>query len=107
MAEDTEALMRNEMMEDVDEDRKERDGNFYGHKTDGEEPGARDENFFESVGLCCCPKLSIKQFIVIITLVELVTFIVTCSIYGLSSQEFLAPDARGIAWGWSDVRKIR
>lgn len=34
-------------------------------------------------------------------------FIITCCIYGLSNSDFLAPDTRGISWGWSDVKKIR
>ena len=41
--------------EDTDND------NFYGWVADKYEPsGARDEHIFESIGLCVCPKISIK-----------------------------------------------
>ena len=90
-----------------DPDTGERIGNFYGFKTNGDPPDAREENCFQSLGRFCCPKIWITQFIVIITIVELVIFIITCSVYGLSNSDFLAPDPRGISWGWSDVRKIR
>lgn len=82
--------------------------NFHGWVADKYEPsGARNENIFESIGFCVCPKISIKQFIVIISLIELFIFIVTCCVYGLDNSAFLAPDMRGISWGWSDVKKIR
>lgn len=68
---------------------------------------ARDEDYCRSIILCCCPRLGWLQFITIITLVELVVFIVTCSVYGLDNFALLAPDMKGIEWGWSDVRKIR
>ena len=59
--------------------------NFYGHKTNGEDSGARDENIFESLCCCICPKISITQFVVIISLIEIVVFIITISVYGLSN----------------------
>lgn len=90
-----------------DLDTGERKGNFYGHKTNGEESDARDENCCQSLGRFCCPKISILQFTVIISIIEIVIFIITCSVYGLSNSDFLAPDTRGISWGWSDVKKIR
>lgn len=70
-------------------------------------PKARDEDYCRSIILCCCPRLSWLSFIAIITLVELAVFIITCCINGLHPSALLAPSMEGIAWGWSDVRKIR
>lgn len=76
--------------------------------TDGEESRAREEGLFESVGLAVCPKISWTQFIVIISIIEFVTFVISCCIYGLSNRDALAPDSKALALlGWKDARKIK
>jgi len=86
--------------------------NFFGFTADLDAeydgiPKARDEDYCRSICLCFCPRIGWLQFITIVTLVELVVFIITCSVYGLDDHSFLGPNMKALAWGWSDVRKIR
>lgn len=60
-------------------------------------PEGREENYFESIALFCCPKIRLVSFIVIVTLVELVLFVVSCSINGgISNWAFLAPKQKSL-----------
>ena len=84
-----------------------REGGQYYFKSKGDESGARNENYFESICLCICPTISIRQFIVIISLFEILVFIISCSIYGVTNEEFLAPDPHALELlGWQDCKKI-
>ena len=65
---------------------------FYPFESNGEESGARDENFCLSLKLFCCPKLTIFQFIVIISIIEIVIYIISLCIWGLSNEDILAPN---------------
>ena len=83
-------------------------GGQYGYKSDETKSQAREENFFESICLCMCPTISWKQFIVWVSLFEIFLFIVSCSIYGLNNEAFLAPDPHALEiLGWQDCRKIK
>ena len=85
-----------------------KDGQYF-YKTDGvDEPEGREENFFWSICLCFCPTISWKQFIVWISLFEILVFIISCSIYGIKNEAFLAPDPHALQLlGWQDARKIK
>ena len=76
-------------------------GQYY-YKEDGyDDSEARDENFFWSICLCICPTISWKQFIVWVSLFEILVFIISCSIYGVSNEAFLAPNPHALAiLGW-------
>ena len=80
----------------------------YEWQNNGLKSNARNESLFESVILSTCPKLSWTQFIAIISIIEFVTFIISCCIYGLSNAEAFAPDSRSLALlGWKDAKKIK
>lgn len=69
--------------------------NFFGPlriRKNGEDSKAREEWFFESLKLFCCPKLNWLTFISIISIIEIIVFIVSLCIFGLSNDSFLAPD---------------
>jgi hypothetical protein len=79
-------------LKDINDEEFQPDGAYY-YEADGEEKGARDEAFFQSLGLCCCPSISWCSFIVIITLVEFAVFILSLCLYGGPTQSaFLAPN---------------
>jgi len=86
-----------------------RDEDYYNFWwSNGTESKARDEWLLSSVAICCCPKISWKQFIVIISIIEAITFIISLSIYGLSNSEAFAPDPRATeVMGWKDAKKIK
>ena len=65
-------------------------------KTNGEKSEAREENFFNSLRIFCCPKLGITQFIAIVSIVEFLVFIISICVYGLNNEAFLAPDYDGL-----------
>lgn len=76
-------------------------GQYYHKDNCVDESGARDEGFFWSICLCICPTIGWCQFITIISLIEIVVFIVECSIRGVNNYEFLAPDAHAMEMmGW-------
>jgi len=80
----------------------------YDYTSNGKKSEARSEGFFESIGLATCPTISWTQFIVIISLIEVVTFIISCCIYGLSNSEAFAPNPRALALlGWKDAKRIK
>lgn len=75
---------------------------------DVDKSGARSEGFFESICICWCPTISWMQFIVWISLFEIFIFIISCCIYGVRNEEFLAPDPHALdLLGWQDTRKIK
>jgi membrane associated rhomboid family serine protease len=77
-------------------------------RSNGEPSMARDENIFESLKLFCCPKLGIFQFISIISILEIIAFIISLCIYGVSNEEFLAPDSRALAvMGAADAKSTK
>jgi len=79
----------------------EENGQYYFEPNMVDDSSARDENFFESICLLCCPAISWGQFVVIISLVEFGIFIISCCIYGVSNEEFLSPDPHALEiLGW-------
>lgn len=46
--------------------------------------------------LFCCPKLDWLQFISIISFLEILVFIISLSVYGISNDSFLAPNYHGL-----------
>lgn len=68
----------------------------FGFESNGEPSKARDENLFQSLRHFCCPYLSILQFIVLISFVEIFIFIISLVVYGVSNEDFLAPDYYGL-----------
>ena len=89
-------------MEDKKKQPKKKDEElYYPFVSNGNKSEAREENFFYSICLCNCPTISWASFIVIISLVELVIFIISCSIYGITNEEFLAPNPHALEiLGW-------
>ena len=78
-----------------------KEGGRYYFPNNDEDSKARDENCFQSICLCCCAPIHILQFIVIVSLLEILVFIISCSIYGLSNDEFLAPNPHALELlGW-------
>lgn len=69
---------------------------------------ARDENIFGSLRLFCCPKLELFSFISIISILEVIVFIISLFIFGVSNDDFLAPDSRALAvMGAADAKSTK
>jgi membrane associated rhomboid family serine protease len=80
----------------MDEEEEDVHGPYPFKRDDIEESKARDENFFTSLSLFCCPKLTWLQFISIISILEVIVYIISLSVYGVSNESFLAPDYHGL-----------
>jgi membrane associated rhomboid family serine protease len=81
---------------------------YYPFESDGDEKVARDENFFVSLKVFCCPKLSFFQFISIISILEIIVFIISLSVYGVSNEAFLSPNYRGLhQMGAADAKSTK
>ena len=52
---------------------------------------ARKENCCQSIILFSCPKLTIWSFIAIVSILEVIVYIISLCLYGLDNQKFLAP----------------
>jgi len=85
------------------------DVEYFPFKTNGEESEARDENFFTSLRLVCCPRLGWLQFISIISIIEALIFIVSLCIYGLDNESgFLAPNYQTLkVMGSADAKSTK
>lgn len=56
----------------------------------------------------CCPKLNISQFIAIISILEVVVYIISLCLYGISNDAFLAPDPKALAiLGSADAKSTK
>ena len=81
---------------------------YYPWVTNGRDSEARTENFFWSICTCACPKITWLSFIVIVSLFEIVMFIISISVMGLRNEAFLAPNPHALeAMGWQDGKKIK
>ena len=99
--------LQNPNLKDVKREQLEKGDQYY-YENDDRDSAARDENFFESICLCLCPTISWRQFIVWVSLFEILLFIISCSIYGVTNEALLAPDPHALEiLGWSDSRKIK
>jgi membrane associated rhomboid family serine protease len=97
--------MQAESEKEGDDQVKEREYKF---ETNGEEAEGRDENFCQSLCVFCCPKLSITQFIAIISILEFIVFIISLCLFGLSNDAFLAPDQHALAiLGCADAKSTK
>jgi membrane associated rhomboid family serine protease len=84
------------------------DGQFYFKPDRIDESEAREEGYWGSLCLCLCPTISWRQFIVWISIVEIIFFIISCCIYGVRNETFLAPDPHALEiLGWQDAKKIK
>ena len=73
-----------------------------------EDSGAREEWFCSSIALFCCPRLTFCSFIVIISIIEIVVYIASLCIYGLSNEAFLAPNPDTLAiMGMADAKSTK
>lgn len=69
---------------------------------------AREENIFTSLKLFCCPKVTWLSFIVIISIIEIIIFIVSLAVFGISDEGFLAPDTTGLRhMGAADAKSTK
>ena len=81
---------------------------YYEWENNGEEKSARNENFFVSIKLFACPKLTWLSFIVIISIIEFIVYIISLSIYGLSDSSFLAPNFEALKiMGAADAKSTK
>ena len=91
-----------------EEDELERIRKTYKFENNGEDSEARDENFCSSLFIFCCPKLSISQFIAIISILEIIVFIISLCLFGLSNDSFLAPDQHALqVLGSADAKSTK
>lgn len=104
----TDSRLRNPNLVGVSKKDIDKGGQYY-YRADGlDDSEAREENFFWSICLCFCPTITWKQFIVWVSLFEILVFIISCSIYGVRNDAFLAPDPHALEMlGWQDARKIK
>lgn len=93
--------LRNPNLRGLSKQDIDKEGQYY-YKADGvDDSEAREENFFWSICLCFCPTISWKQFIVWVSLFEILVFIISCCIYGVRNDAFLAPDPHALQiLGW-------
>lgn len=100
---------RPDYVKDIESKEFREGGIYYFEPCEYEPATARDENYFQSLGYCLCPPITICSFIVIVSLVEIVVFIISCCLYGgPQNTALLAPKSKSLeVLGWQDNKKIK